>query len=70
VLGRLADDGRSLAPVRLNGRCVGILELLRVLGSLIKRKDFRDLVSRLQAGDAVTLARYLCLEAWVQQNFD
>ena len=70
VLERLADDGYSQAPVRKNGRCVGMLELFHVFRALIERKDFRDLVARLQAGDFATPARYLRAEEWVDQNFD
>ena len=70
VLERLVDEGYSQAPVRKNGRCVGMLELFQVFCALIERKDFRDLVARLQAGDFATPARYLHAEEWVDQNFD
>lgn len=70
ALERLAGDGYSQAPVRHYGRCIGMLEVSRVLQALLEQPAFRELASAMPAGDLTSPPRFLGKDEWIDQNFD
>lgn len=70
ALERLAEAGYSQAPVRHLGRCIGMLEVARVLKALLEDPRFRDLASAMPAGDLTSPPRFLGEDKWIDQNFD